>query len=86
MLISLNNFKCNPTWPEIIEKLQPNETAYDRFDICHEVFRKKLLVFIKKLNKFNKFVKYLKIIEYQHRDLSCAHIIIKFNDNSIGNN
>jgi hypothetical protein len=85
MLISLN-IKCDPSWPEIIEKLQSNETVYDRLDICHEIFSKKLLIFIKKLNKFDKFFKLLKIIEYQHRDLCCAHIIIKFNNNSIANN
>jgi hypothetical protein len=43
-------------------------------------FNKKISIFIKLLNKLNKFVKYVKMIEYQHRKLSCVHIIIEFNN------
>lgn len=33
---------CNPEWPEIVEKLEPHQSALDRPDLCCRVFKAKL--------------------------------------------
>jgi hypothetical protein len=37
---------CNPLWPEIVEALLPGQSAFDRPDICTQVFKHRLDAFL----------------------------------------
>jgi hypothetical protein len=70
---------CNPKWPEILDSLPPGHTAEDRPDIIARVFRIKcneLMDDLKKVGIFGRIVAYLHVIEFQHRGLPHAHILI----------
>eukprot|EP00966_Prymnesium_polylepis_P257759 5954856-Prymnesium_polylepis.2 len=70
---------CNPKWPEIIESLPAGHTAEERPDIVARVFRIKcdeLMDDLKKKGIFGRTVAHLHVIEFQHRGLPHAHILI----------
>lgn len=78
---------CNINWPEILEKLLPGQTAYDRPDITSMVFKKRLEMFLSMLESGELFplrgckVQYImRAIEFQHRGLPHAHIVFKIVD------
>jgi hypothetical protein len=86
---------CNPHWPEIQEMLLPNQTAFDRTDIVCQVFKARLTALLQNIRdgKYfddldqshrvrvrRKVIYELRCIEYQHRGLPHAHIVIKFSD------
>jgi hypothetical protein len=87
---------CNPLWPEIVEALLPGQTAFDRPDICTQVFKHdRLDAFLGNLragkyfdseDEFKDFtvrrkiIYEIRVIEYQHRGLPHAHIIIKLSN------
>lgn len=86
---------CNPLWPEIVEALLPGQTAFDRPDICTQVFKHRLDAFLGNLRagKYfdgedsfkdctvrRKIIYEIRVIEYQHRGLPHAHIIIKLSN------
>jgi hypothetical protein len=86
---------CNPLWPEIVEALLPGQTAFDRPDICTQVFKHRLEAFLGNLragkyfdseDEFKdctirrKIIYEIRVIEYQHRGLPHAHIIIKLSN------
>ena len=70
---------CNPKWPEIVDSLPPGHIAEDRPDIVARVFRIKcdeLMDDLKKKGIFGRAVAHLHVIEFQHRGLPHAHILI----------
>ena len=72
---------CNPMWPEIQEALLSGQSAFDRPDIVCRVFKQRLSAFLANLRAgkyFNGRIIYeISVIEYQHRGLPHAHIVIK---------
>ena len=76
---------CNPNWPEIAEKLLQGQTAFDREDIVCQVFKQKLDKILKNIRSGKYFgphtVAYIiRVIEYQHRGMPHAHIVLKLNN------
>jgi hypothetical protein len=84
---------CNPKWSEIQEMLLPGQTAFDRPDIVDRVFKHRLAAFLhniragKYLDDFDaagnitvrRKVDYIMhSIEYQHRGMPHAHIVVRF--------
>ena len=70
---------CNPKWPEIVDSLPPGHTAENRPDIVARVFRIKCSELMNELTKegiFGRSVAHLHVIEFQHRGLPHAHILI----------
>lgn len=91
---------CNPYWPEIQEMLLPNQSAFDRPDIVCQVFKERLAALIRNIRsgkyfddtdnlghrtRRRKIIYELRVIEYQHRGLPHAHIVIKL-DNTPSDN
>jgi len=75
---------CNTAWPEIQEMLLPGQTAFDRPDIVCRVFHARLQALLHNL-KAGKYTKggiiyMMYVIEYQHRGLPHAHIVVKLSD------
>jgi hypothetical protein len=76
----------NTEWPEIKMKLGPGQTAFDRPDIVCQVFHQKLEAILAniRLGKYfesNNLVEYeMRVIEYQHRGLPHAHIVVKLSN------
>ncbi len=73
---------CNPNWPELKERLPEGQTAFDRPDLTVLVFRARLKAMLHNLRHGKYFgggkkVYILNVIEYQHRGLPHAHIVIK---------
>jgi hypothetical protein len=76
---------CNPNWPELIERLPEGQTAFDRPDLTVLVFRARLKAFLHNLRHGKYFgggkkVYIMHVIEYQHRGLPHAHIVIKLDN------
>ena len=75
---------CNQKWPEIDQRLLPGQSAFDRPDIVILVFHERLATLMSNLrnNKyFREDVVYdLRSIEYQHRGMPHAHIVIALKD------
>ena len=74
---------CNPKWPEIIKELGLHEQAADRPDVVARVFRLKLARLLHELldeGIFGHVVAHLYVIEFQHRGLPHAHILIILHD------
>ena len=72
---------CNPLWPEIQEALLPGQSAFDRPDVVCRVFKHRLAALLANL-RVDKYFKgrviyEISVIEYQHRGLPHAHIVIK---------
>ena len=72
----------NSEWPEIQEKLLPGQTAYDRPDIVDMVFHQRLQALLQNCRSGvyfgSKRVTYeMYVIEYQHRGLPHAHIVVQ---------
>ncbi|XP_075588849.1 uncharacterized protein LOC142597684 [Dermatophagoides farinae] len=70
---------ANTEWPEIIENLHQNQTAFERPDLIDRVFKKKLnhlMEIIYKKGYFGRCQAYVYTIEYQKRGLPHAHIIV----------
>jgi hypothetical protein len=81
---------CNPLWEEITSQLLAGQSAFDRPDITCQVFKNKLDAILHNLKAGKYFgnndVQYLmKVIEYQHRGLPHAHIVVKFTDGFVPN-
>jgi len=75
---------CNPKWPEIVERLCPGQTAFDRPDITCPVFRERLHALLANIRNGKYFgqnntkpVYIMYVIEYQHRGLPHAHIVLR---------
>jgi hypothetical protein len=69
----------NPKWPEIVQELQPGQTAADRPTIVCRAFKArldKLLRFFKS-SYFGGVVYVISVVEFQKRGLPHAHILIK---------
>ena len=76
---------CNPMWPEILDRLFPGQTAFDRPDVVAEVFHARLAAFMHNLRngKYfgNRKTAYdIRVIEYQHRGLPHFHLVCKLQD------
>jgi len=72
----------NVEWSEIQEKLLSGQTAYDRPDIVAMVFHQRLQAFLHNIRSGvyfgEKRVTYeMYVIEYQHRGLPHAHIVVQ---------
>jgi hypothetical protein len=70
---------CNPRWPEILQALAPNQSAYERPDIVARVFRLKLNAILDDITKhgvLGRAVSWTWVIEFQKRGLPHAHILI----------
>ncbi|GAA0187494.1 hypothetical protein LIER_34782 [Lithospermum erythrorhizon] len=70
---------CNPNWPEIKERLQPGEEAYNRPDILARVFKAKLSILNDKIMSgeiFGEVGSAIHVIEFQKRGLPHAHFLI----------
>ena len=75
---------CNPKWHDITSRLLEGQTAFDRPDITVPVFHAKLTALINNL-KYQKYfreelVYEMRSIEYQHRGMLHAHIVIQLKD------
>ncbi|CEM02443.1 unnamed protein product [Vitrella brassicaformis CCMP3155] len=70
---------CNGNWPEIQEKLQSGQTAYDRPDLTSRVFHLKLRSLLQRLRDgpLSRALYLMAVIEYQKRGLSHAHISVR---------
>jgi hypothetical protein len=72
---------CNPLWPEIQEALLPGQSAFDRPDIVCRVFKQRLSALLANLRAGKYFkgrvIYEISVIEYQHRGLPHAHIVMK---------
>ena len=76
---------CNTQWPEIQEKLLPGQTAFDREDVVCIVFKARLAALLHNLRHGHYFggrtvLFEAMAIEYQHRGLPHAHIVVKLSD------
>ena len=73
-------FTCNPKWPEIKNSLQPDETAFDRPDICARVFKMKSDQLLKEIidnGIFGRTVAHVDTIEWQKRKgLPHLHLLV----------
>ncbi|CAB0007903.1 unnamed protein product, partial [Nesidiocoris tenuis] len=71
---------CNPRWPEIVNSLNPGETAVDRPDVAVRVFHQKFM-HLKRLIKGGKIfgtIDYvMHVIEFQDRGLPHAHLAVR---------
>lgn len=91
---------CNGTWPEIKEMLLPGQTAFDRPDVVDRVFKNKLdalLANIRLGKYFDEFypngdvktrrevIYEIRVIEYQHRGMPHAHIVVKLSNSPDSN-
>ena len=75
---------CNPGWREILENMNADELAQDRPDLTARVFNLKLQSLLDELFKkgiFGKTIARLHVIEFQHRGLPHAHILIVLEKN-----
>lgn len=77
---------CNPNWPDIVSELLEGQTAFDRTDVTCRVFKHRLAAFLHNL-RYGKYFgnkekpKFLiHVIEYQHRGMPHAHIVVSFYD------
>nr|XP_047141476.1 uncharacterized protein LOC124816359 [Hydra vulgaris] len=74
-------FTCNPKWREIVENLNPGQTANDRPDLVCWLFKMKLNFFLEDIFKhgvLGKVVSHVQIIELQKRGLPHVHILLHF--------
>ena len=83
---------CNTDWPEIKERLFYGQTAFDRPDVTTQVFKARLTAFLHNLRNGKYFrrenediskhrLEYeMMCIEYQHRGLPHAHIVVRLSD------
>jgi hypothetical protein len=75
---------CNELWSEIQEALLKGQSAFDRPDVVVKVFKARLaaILFNLKNGKYfgSKTAYVLQVIEYQHRGLPHAHIIVQLTD------
>lgn len=72
---------CNPEWPEIVENLEPHQSAIDRPDLCCRVFHTKLAAIMADLRSgkvFGEYDYHMYVIEFQKRGLPHSHIVVKF--------
>jgi Helitron helicase-like domain at N-terminus len=69
---------CNSDWPEIVNRLQPGETAYNIPIIVARAFKQRLHRLLNILNtKFGTLLYVIHIIEFQKRGFPHAHIVVK---------
>lgn len=76
-------FTCNPAWPEIVNTIQPWETANNRPDIVVRVFHakvKELLRLLHTVKIFGSVKAYLYTVEYQKRNLPHIHLLLTLED------
>ena len=74
---------CNPTWPEILDELQPGQSPPDRPDIVVRVFELKLRALMDEITKKNvmgETIAFCYTIEFQKRGLPHAHILLWLKD------
>jgi len=86
---------CNPRWNEITEMLLPGQCAFDRPDIVDRVFKNRLSALLHNIKAgkyFDDFDAYgrtvvrreivymMYSIEYQHRGMPHAHIVIRLDN------
>ncbi|CAH9124107.1 unnamed protein product [Cuscuta epithymum] len=70
---------CNPSWPEIKNRLKFADEAQNRPDLVARVFRARLEDFKKDIiskSLFGKVVAYTYVIEFQKRGLPHAHFLV----------
>ena len=78
--------RLSSLWPEIQERLFPGQTAFDRPDVTCRVFKARLSALLNNIREHKYFgqlhsVSYLiHVIEYQHRGLPHAHIVVQFSN------
>ena len=75
----------NPKWDEIQDELLCNQSPFDRVDIVCQVFKARLDAFLHNLKNGKYFenhkVNYiLRVIEYQHRGMPHAHIVVQLDN------
>jgi hypothetical protein len=86
---------CNPMWPEIQMMLLPGQSAFDRPEIVCQVFHHRLSALLHNIRQGKYFddedlhgdsvvrrkvIYELRCIEYQHRGLPHAHIVIQLDN------
>nr|PNR39262.1 hypothetical protein PHYPA_019540 [Physcomitrium patens] len=74
---------CNPTWPEILDELEPGQSPPDHPDIVVRVFELKLRALMDEITKKNvmgETIAFCYTIEFQKRGLPHAHILLWLKD------
>lgn len=74
---------CNPKWTEIVQNLEPGESAHFRPDLIVRVFHTKLKELISGIIKkhiFGKALALIYTIEFQKRGLPHAHILLTLDE------
>jgi hypothetical protein len=74
---------CNPTWPEILDELEPGQSPPDRPDIVVRIFELKLKALMDEITKKNvmgETIAFCYTIEFQKRGLPHAHILLWLKD------
>ena len=77
--ISLLHSHVNPEWPEIKNKLLPDQKSYDRHDLVSRVFHlklKKIIELLKKKHIFGSTEAFVYRVEWQKGGLPHAHILL----------
>jgi hypothetical protein len=68
----------NPNWPEIVERLQPGQSASDISVIVCRVFKARMQVAIQAIKQYiGSLVYIVRVVEFQKRGLPHAHIVVK---------
>lgn len=68
----------NPQWPEIVEVLQPQQTACEIPEVVCRVFKARLEVLLKLLRTyFGKILYMVRVVELQKRGLPHCHLLLK---------
>ncbi|XP_024392361.1 uncharacterized protein [Physcomitrium patens] len=73
----------NPTWPEILDELEPGQSPPDRPDIVVRIFELKLRALMDEITKKNvmgETIAFCYTIEFQKRGLPHAHILLWLKD------
>lgn len=74
-------FTVNTGHPDITSELHPGQSAYDRPDLVCRVFKHQLDMMISDIKKGlvfpGKHVWHVHVIEYQHKGLPHAHILVR---------
>ena len=72
-------FTCNPGWKEIVDELEPGQTASDRPDVTARIFYAKFQMLMDDLLKKNVLghvIAHMHTIEFQKRGLPHIHILL----------
>ena len=75
---------CNPSWSEIVSKLNPTQTPQDRPDLTTRIFRAKfeqLKQDVITKGVLRKVKSYIYVTKFQKRGLSHVHMLLILENN-----